>query len=167
MAHKANILYAMQQSRLMLEGMIAKMKSDTDWMYQAHPSANHPLWVVGHVALADNMFAALIDENLKKLPEGWEEVFWFGSEISGDRSKYPPTEEVLAYARDRREVLVKAIEAASEEYFEGPTPEEGMFAEAPNMAGIFYFVAYHEGLHTGQFSIANRGLGNDPLFTPS
>lgn len=151
----------------MLDGLVAKMNSDSDWMYQAHPKANHPLWVIGHTALADNMFLAQIDESKNNKPEGWDEVFWFGSEIYSDASKYPEISEVVSYYQERRETLIKEIENIDEEFLTKPTPDEGMFADAPNMAQLFFFAAYHEGLHTGQFTIASRGLGNDPLFTPS
>ena len=29
------------------------------------------------------------------------------------------------------------------------------------------FIPYHEGIHTGQFTIAHRGLGNEPMFQPA
>jgi len=167
MSLKQNILYSIKQSRQLLDGLVAKMNSDSDWMYQAHPTANHPLWVIGHIGLADNMFLEKIDASKSKKPEGWDDLFWFGSEISDDRSKYPDPKEVVAYYQERRETLLEELEKIDDEFLTNPTPEEGMFADAPNMAQLFFFAAFHEGLHTGQFTIASRGLGNDPLFTPS
>ncbi|MEM8678326.1 MAG: DinB family protein [Planctomycetota bacterium] len=167
MSIKPNIIYSIEQSRRMLDSLINEMKSPEDWMFQVHPQANHPLWVVGHLGLADNMFISRLDETAGSQPEGWEEVFWFGSEISSDASRYPAPEEVVAYCRERRQKLLSLIEGLSDEFLMSPTPDEGMFADAPNMAQMLFFIAYHEGVHSGQFTIAHRGLGHQPLFKPN
>ena len=82
-------------------------------------------------------------------------------------SKYPSSDEVLSFFRERREKLLAAIEGLSDEFLNSPTPNEGMFADAPNMAQMLIFTSYHEGIHSGQLSIAHRGLGNAPLFQPA
>ena len=167
MSVKENILYSLAQSRRMMEGLMSAMGDLEDWMYQAHPKANHPLWIVGHIGLADNMFLSRLDPEADNKPEGWDELFWFGSEIHADASKYPDVETVVAYCKERREALLKAIEGLTDEFLMSPTPDEGMFADAPNMAQMLMFISYHEGVHTGQFTIAHRGLGHDPMFKPN
>jgi len=168
MSLKACTIFAIKQSRKMVEDLIASMGSTDQWVYQACPKANHGLWVVGHLGLADNMFLSMLDDSAtSNKPEGWDECFWFGSEAHGDASKYPAPEEVVAYFRERREKLLAALEGCSEEFLAGPTPDEGMFADAPCMASMLIFVAYHEGIHTGQFTVAHRGLGNEPMMKPS
>lgn len=166
MSIKANIQYSLVQSRKMLDGLIEAMKTREDWLYQAHPTANHPLWIVGHLGLADNMFLKRLDPEAGD-DRGWDDVFWFGSEIHSDSSKYPETEEVVNYCRERRAKLVETIENLPDEFFDSPTPDEGMFADAPNMAQMLLFIAYHEGIHSGQFTIAHRGLGNNPMYQPN
>ena len=167
MAIKENILFSLKQSRRMLEGLVESMTSVDDWVFQTHPKANHGLWVVGHLGLADNMFLSRLDESAGVKKEGWDELFWFGSEIYSDASKYPALEEVVAYCRERREALLAKIETLSEEFLASPTPNEGMFADAPNMASMLLFIPYHEGIHTGQFTICHRGLGHEPMYKPS
>jgi len=167
MAIKDNILFSLAQSRRMLGGMMESMKSREDWLYQTHPKANHPLWVVAHLGMADNMFLAKLDPEAGVPKEGWDELFWFGSDIHGDSEKYPDTEEVVAYCHERREKLLAKIETLSDEFLNSPSPDEGMFSEAPNMAQLLLFVAYHEGVHSGQFSIAHRGLGHEPMYKPN
>ncbi len=166
MAIKDNVLYSLTQSRRMLEGLIDAMRSREDWMYQVHPQANHPLWVVGHLGLADNMFLKRLNPDAGD-EKDWDDVFWFGSEIHSDSAAYPETAEVVNYCRERRAKLMETIEGLPDEFFDSPTPEEGMFADAPNMAQMLIFIAYHEGMHSGQFTIAHRGLGNDPMFQPN
>ena len=166
MSLKQNIVFALNGSRRMLDGLIESLNKPEDWLHQPCPKANHPLWVVGHLGLADNMFLSRLGEEDGKKPEGWDELFWMGSEVYSDASKYPPVEEVLAYCRERRAALLAKVDALPDEFFTQPAPAEGMFAEAPNMASILLFAAYHEGVHSGQFTIAHRSLGHEPLFQP-
>ena len=56
MSIKENIKYGLSSSRKMLDGLIESMSTREDWLHQVHPKANHPLWVVGHLGMADNMF---------------------------------------------------------------------------------------------------------------
>ena len=166
MSLKQNITYALTSSRKMLDGLVESMGSREDWMHQVHPKANHPLWVVGHLGLADNMFLKKLDPAAGD-DKNWDEEFWFGSEIHGDSDKYPATDEVLAYCRERRAKLLETIDGLSDEFLLSPTPDEGMFADAPNMAQMLLFISYHEGIHCGQFTIAHRSLGNEPMFKPN
>ena len=166
MSIKQNIVYSLNQSRKMLDGLIDTMSSREDWLHQVHPKANHPLWVVGHLGLADNMFVKRLDADAGD-DKDWDEVFWFGSEIYSDSEKYPETDEVLSYCHERRAKLMAAVDAATDDFLLSPTPDEGMFADAPNMAQMLLFIAYHEGIHTGQFTIAHRALGNEPMFKPN
>ncbi|MEL7499961.1 MAG: DinB family protein [Planctomycetota bacterium] len=166
MAIKSNIVYSLTFSRQMLNGIVETLNSTDEWLAQACPKANHPLWVIGHLALADNMFAARIQGQEPEVPEGWNELFWFGSEVYSDPSKYPPVDEVLAYFHERRENLMKIVEETDESVFLGPPPSEGMFAEAPNMGALLLFTSFHEGIHAGQATVAHRSLGREPMMKP-
>ncbi|MEM7785670.1 MAG: DinB family protein [Planctomycetota bacterium] len=165
MSIKQNIIYSLKQSRGIVQGMVDAMSSRKDWLYQVHPKANHPLWVVGHIGLADNAFLKRLQPSQVD-DRGWDDLFWFGSEISGDSDRYPETEIVLAYFHERRESLLKVIDGLNDEFLLSPSPDEGMFVDAPNMAAILIFTSFHEGMHAGQFTIAHRGLGHQPLFQP-
>ena len=135
-------------------------------MAQPCPKANHALWVIGHLGLADNLFASrLLGEDPVK-PEGWDELFWFGSEIHSDASKYPPVEDVLDYFHERRSNLLKVIDEVDDAVLLGPAPSEGMFSDAPNFGHMLFFVSFHEGIHTGQVTVAHRSLGNEPMMKP-
>lgn len=156
-------------SRRMSEGIFASFTDDDQWMYQAHPKANHGLWIAGHLGLADNLFVSMFREDQGTKPEGYEDLFWFGTEIHSDRSKYPQTDEVLSYYRERRETLLKLLDDLSDEELNAPAPpadERSPLAGAPSVGYGFLFVAYHEGMHTGQLTVCHRGLGYPPLFQP-
>ncbi len=169
MDFKAHALNGLNAARRMTESVLEQFKNDDDFFFQTHPKANHAMWVAGHLALADNMFASKFRPETENKPEGWDELFWFGSELK-DRSVYPAPAEVLAYMRERRENLLNVFEQVTEEELSQPAPgpdERSPIAGAPNIGQLFLFAAYHEGIHCGQLTVCHRGLGNDPMYTPT
>ena len=166
MDQKAHIGYMLGRSRWMTEQLLESFKTDDDWFYQPHPQANFALWIVAHLGLADNAFASRFRPDRGSKPDGWDELFWFGSELKDDRSAYPSPAEVLAYFKERREVLLSVVEELTEDELnaEAPGPDErSPIAGAPNLGHLLMFAAYHEGVHTGQLTVAHRGLGHKPI----
>jgi len=170
MSLKAEAKHGLANSRKMIEGVIKDFKSDDQWFYQPCPKSNHAMWVIGHLGLADNAFASKFCEASANEPAGYKDLFWFGSEPCDDASKYPPVDEVLAYFRERRENLLKVLDGLSDDDLAAagpPAAEGGPLAGAPSMGHAFHFVAYHEGIHTGQVTVCHRGLGNPPMYQPN
>ncbi len=166
---KAHAKTILARARGFTEMLLEQFQTDDDWFAQTHPNANHARWIVGHLGLADNAFASRFRPDGDHKPDGWEELFWFGSQINPDRSVYPDKSEVLAYFRDRREFLLKTLDELSDEEINAaaPGPEErSAIAGAPNVGHIFLFAAFHEGIHGGQLTVAHRGLGHGPLMKP-
>lgn len=166
---KAHARHSLEKGRAITEGILAAFKSADDWFYQAHPQANYPLWIAAHLGLADNMFASRFRPASATKPDGWDELFWFGSEMRSDRAAYPSVEKVLAYVRDRRTNLLRVLDEVTEAELDAPAPpptERSPIAGAPSMGHVFLFASIHEAMHCGQLSVAHRGLGNQPLFQP-
>ncbi len=168
MSLKAHARHGLNISRQMTENIVGQFQGD-DWFYQPTPKANHALWVVGHLALADNAFASKFREDTDHKPAGYEALFWFGTEPSSNASAYPPVDEVLAYFRNRRENLLKVLDELSDEELSAvapPADEPGPISGAPDVGQLFHFAAYHEGIHCGQLTVCHRGLGHPPLYRP-
>ncbi|MFP6692842.1 MAG: DinB family protein [Pirellulales bacterium] len=164
---KLHAQYALQRARGLLEQLLESFKTDDDWFFQVHPQANHATWIVGHLGLADNMFITCFRENLATKPDGWDDLFWFGSQLKENHSVYPPRAELLAYLRDRRERLIDMIVGLTDEELAAPAPDEmSPIAGAPCVGHLLLFAALHENTHIGQLTVAHRGLGNRPLFSP-
>lgn len=164
MDFKTHALYGLEWSRGFIEKLIAVLDGD-DWFHRVHDRANHPLWIVGHLGLADNALASKFAPGTANKPEGWDDLFWMGSRIQ-DRSAYPPVDEVLAYFRERRETLLEVIKGLDDSVFEQPAPgpdEPSPIAGAPNLGEMFLFFSRHESLHGGQLSLVHRALGHAPL----
>jgi uncharacterized damage-inducible protein DinB len=158
--------HALKFARRMSEGLLASFKTPEDWVFQIHPKANHALWITAHVGLADNAFVGKFRPELARKPEGWDQLFWFGSQPKPTAEIYPVAAEVLAYFRERREALLELLDALSDEELYAPAPPAGArspIAGAPNMGHAFIFQAQHEMMHAGQLTVAHRALGNAPL----
>lgn len=167
---KSHATSSLNLARRLTKNMLADFNTLNDWFYQAHEHANHALWIVGHLGLADNAFISKFRPKLASETDGWKEIFWFGSQPTNNPKDYPPIDEVLEYFDARRELLLQVLASLSMDELSQPAPPAGTqspIAGAPNIGQVFFFIAYHEGVHSGQLSIARRGLGHPPLFQPN
>jgi uncharacterized damage-inducible protein DinB len=158
--------HALKFSRRLSAGLLGSFKTPENWVFQIHPKANHPLWIAGHLALVDNAFINRFRPALATKPEGWDALFGFGSQPKPDASLYPSPEEVLSYFRGQREVLLQVLEELSEDELRAAAPaagERSPIAGAPSLGHAFIFIAYHEGLHSGQLTVTHRALGHAPI----
>jgi uncharacterized damage-inducible protein DinB len=162
MDYKPRLKALMQQARETSEKMLASFKTPQEWTYQVHPNANHAMWFAGHMASADNFFVGLISpEKVATLPPGYKEMFGMGSKPSSNPADYPPPEEVMRVFRDRRQALLAALDSLNEaDLAKAPKGAPDFFKD---FAGVFELATWHEGLHTGQISVARRALGYPPL----
>ena len=167
---KAHARSSLVLARRLTVNMLSDFNTLHDWCYQVHPQANHALWIVGHLGMADNAFASKFRPSSELQQGGWKEFFWFGSEPVNNPKQYPPVDEVLEYFEERRANLLNVLDDLSmEELSEPAPPAESLspIAGAPNIGQVFFFIAFHESMHSGQLSIARRGLGYPPLFQPT
>ncbi len=161
---KSLLRFQLEQARGMTEKLLPEFKTREDWLFQVHPNANNAIWIVGHLGLADNFMMQFIVPEGDQRPEGYEQLFWFGSSPTSDGSKLPPSEEVRDYFDNRRSNLMKVLDEISDEKLAAAIPADTPFSNMPNFAQIFAFNAMHEGIHFGQLTMCHRGLGNPPLY---
>lgn len=158
--------YGLMFSRRLTEGLLACFKTRQDWLFQVHPKANHAMWIAGHLGLADNGIIKRFRPDAASKLEGWDAIFWFGSQVSAESSRYPAEAEVLEYFRERRAKLLAVLEELTDAELAAPAPaagERSPIAGAPNIGQLFLFAATHEGMHAGQLTVAHRALGHPPL----
>jgi hypothetical protein len=160
--------HALAFSRRLSSGLLASFKTPEDWVFQIHPKANHALWIAAHIGMGDNSIVGRFRQDLTKKPDGWNELFWFGSQPRADASVYPAAEEVVSYYHDRRGVLLRVLDELSDETLRSPAPttgERSPIAGAPSIGHLFIFASQHEAMHSGQLTVAHRALGHAPLLT--
>lgn len=163
MSLKERIKANLTQARDMTEGILASFQSPEDWTYQVHPKANHALWIAGHLGHADNFFLTLLDPEKGVEKEGWSEAFGMGSQPTSDPAAYPPVAEVLEFFRERRQTLLDILENLPEADLAKKTPE-GSPEFLSDFEQVLEVAVWHEGVHSGQLTVAHRALGNPPLY---
>lgn len=166
---KAHAFSSLNLARRLTTSMLDDFGPKSQWLKQSHPGTNHALWITGHLALADNLFASKFRPEVDHKPEGWEELFWFGSQVNDDTERYPEPDVVRQYFDGRREILISVLKELSDAELSQPAPPveaRSPIAGAPNIGQAFFFIAYHEGMHSGQLSVIRRGLGHQPLYGP-
>lgn len=158
MSLKEHLQRQLAKTRSFTEQALADFKTPAQWMWQVHEGANHALWFVGHMAHSDNFFISLIAPQRAKSLAGFPEKFGVGSSPSGKMEDYPMVEEVLAAFRERRTTLLSILDELAVDQLTTKTPE-GAPEFLPDFAAVFEAAIWHEGLHSGQLSVARKSLG--------
>lgn len=164
MSYKNHLRAQLVQARQYSEGLLKAFQTPAEWLHQVHPKANHPLWFAGHMAVVDDFFIRLVAPD-KGLPEpNFAELFGPGSQPSPKMDDYPPPADVLRYMRDRRQTLLAILDGLSEDDLNRPLPKaKGTPEFLRDWGSVFQMAAWHEGIHSGQVSVAHRALGHKPL----
>lgn len=153
---------ALEVSRGLVEELIRDIAASDAWFRPAAEGTNHAMWIVGHLAAADDAFVGLVDPAASDPRDSFRKCFGRGSELSLEPSDYPPIDEVLDYLRDRRAALLAALEKISADDFEKPTPP-GAPPIMYDLGSVFHMAAWHESLHAGQLTTIRRMLGHAPI----
>jgi len=154
---KKQLLTAREYTR----SLLTDLSTPEQWTQQVHPEANHPLWFAGHMATADNFFlSTLAPEKVVKRPE-FDHAFGTGSRPTNNPADYPPPDEVLEVMDERRRTLLEVLEGMDEPDFEKPLPK-GAPDFLPDFGSVFEMAIWHEGMHSGQLSVARRAMGMKP-----
>jgi hypothetical protein len=162
MSLKARLQRQLASTRQMSERLLSDFQTPDQWVFQVHPNCNHALWFVGHMANTDNFLLSLVAPGeARQLPD-FNVKFGMGSQPTNEAGEYPAPEEVLATMRERRETLLKTLENLSEDDLSKKTPA-GAPDFLPDFASVFELAIWHEGMHSGQLSVARRALGHKPL----
>jgi uncharacterized damage-inducible protein DinB len=163
MGQKQRLERQLVNMRQMSERLLADFQTPQQWTFQVHPSCNHALWFVGHMATSDNFFLSLVaPDKAVQLPE-FQVKFGMGSQPTSDPSAYPPPQSVVATMRERRAALLATLSSLSDDDLAKKTPD-GAPEFLPDVASVFEMAIWHEGQHKGQLSVARRALGYQPLF---
>jgi uncharacterized damage-inducible protein DinB len=128
--------------------------TDEEWLHRPGGSANHVLWIVGHVAWARSML-------LKRLGEDWSKP-WFSLCGRGakceDLAAYPTPAEALLVWDESSTRVNAAMESVSAELLATPITQGPPSADG-KVSGVVNFLAYHETYHVGQLAYLRSLLG--------
>ncbi len=163
-------------SNLVLESGIAALNFARQWTlellsdipqdkltHQPCVAGNHALWIVGHIAYADDGFLSGVGKKPARFSESWAKLFGMGSIPQAEAGAYPALSEVTNALADNREGLLAWFGSMSAEELAKPLPDDfKMFAAT--FGQLMTSIAWHEGLHTGQLTVVRKSLGLAPKF---
>lgn len=134
----------------------------------AFPTAkggNHPLWVVGHLALAEgSLVRGFIQGEANPLAQ-WESLFGMNSQPVADASKYPSIDELIAALEKERAHTLQLVASLSDADLDRPSKAPPEFASMFGTVGqCLTMTALHMTFHAGQVADARRQLGRPPVF---
>ncbi len=136
---------------------------EDQYLHQPIPEANHALWIVGHLAYADDLFLGSFDVRPHKLPEKWHtEFFGEGSTPKPDASAYPSVAEVTERFTALRVEIIGWFEGMSAEKLASPLPDDWLEV-GPTFMNLMGALACHESLHAGQLTLVRKSLGFAPV----
>lgn len=125
---------------------------------------NHPLWVIGHLAVIEGMLPHVLTGEPNPLQHWWP-LFGTGTEPSDDPGVYPPLDEILAIYRDLRAKNLARLEAIGEEGLDdAPQAIPAGFEDHMRTVGrAFHLIALHQMFHLGQVADCRRAVGKRPF----
>jgi hypothetical protein len=78
---------------------------------QPVPGANHPAWILGHLAICTDYVAKLVGLPMT-CPDAWHKLFGRGSQPAPDRAAYPSKAELLKALADGHERVSAGVAQA-------------------------------------------------------
>lgn len=145
-------------------GKLAEDVRDAPLTAPTSRGGNHPLWVMGHLALAEGRLLNVVSGEPNPV-EHWEPLFSQGTEPTADAAAYPTFDEVLGTYRELRARTLKVLDELGDEGLgRAPKNVPAGFEEFMNTNGrAMLLITLHQAGHTGQIADVRRSLGRKPL----
>lgn len=139
------------------ESMLREWPVDR-YTFQRTPEDNHPLWVMGHLAVTDVWTAGVLGATGVTVPESFRTLFGQGTSPSADASAYPPVPEVRRVFDETHTALVGWLAGASDDVLMKPLVEKSGGFAADGYDAVAKH-AWHEAWHFGQVATLRKALG--------
>lgn len=161
------LIAGLKFSREFTRQVLDEFQTEEDWLSRPHDRANHAMWFAGHMGLVDNSTIGMLAPSQLVRRTGFKELFGMGSTPSDDPADYPSPAEIREWMDDRRAVLLEHAERLTDEDLSRPTPQ-GAPPFLKDLGQVLQFMAWHEGMHSGQITVPHRALGHAPIaFRPT
>jgi hypothetical protein len=130
---------------------------------------NHPLWVLGHLAVAESQLTNSFILGRGHPLAHWMGVFGPGTTPVADPAAYPSLDLVIRAFKEARASTLEALGSMTDADLDRASPGcPPDFAPIVGTIGKCLFaIIYHTSIHTGQVIDSRRADGRPPmLFTP-
>lgn len=130
------------------------------------PGINPPGWILGHLALVNEMALGLLGHGEPTLPEAWGAEFGPGSTPEPLADAYPPKGELMAALRQTHARVVEAVEGVDLAAMTDPNPIAPLANLGLTTKGdlLAHILSTHGAMHVGHLSNWHRQMGHPPLF---
>ena len=143
---------------------LAEDMRDAPLTFPTRKGGNHPLWIVGHCAVAESMLIQEFAFGRSHPLAYWMEIFGPGSTPVDDASAYPSFETVLRTFKETRAATMAGLGTLTDADLDRPSAAPKEFAQFVGTIGQCYLhTITHLAVHTGQLADARRAIGREPL----
>jgi uncharacterized damage-inducible protein DinB len=132
------------------------------FLHQPFPGANHALWTMGHLGTVDQYFLKTFAGADPSLFDKYAATFFAKSSPKPNADAYPPLDTVRNFFDTSRNAYRGWIESLDDERLMTPLPPESA-KYFPNLAGLFFRLLWHQGMHYGQLTVLRKSLGLAPV----
>ena len=127
------------------------------------PGGNHPIWVLGHLAVIEGQVPAVLFGETNPVAHWWP-LFGMGSEPKTDAGSYPSFDELLRTYRGFRANTLKLVDQIGEAGLDRvpKSPPTGFEKEMQTFGQTLLLIALHNMNHAGQIADTRRAAGRKP-----
>jgi hypothetical protein len=144
--------------------MIDDMK-DAPLTFPTPRGGNHPLWVLGHMAVVEGQIVQHIMLGKPNPVANWNELFGMKSEPTADASRYPKFDEVREKFIELRGETMKLLDSLDDDGLDQACkacpPEMKEFIGTYGQCLLI--LIFNTMTHRGQVADARRAAGRKPL----
>ena len=155
----ALVLHSFAYSLDYLREQVADVSPD-DMVALPNGIANHPAWIVGHLAFACQLLGGAVAGLPELLPAHWAARYGTGSVPVADVNAYESKADALAILADAQSRITQAVERLDEARLDEPFPEPSYLEVFPTVRhSLNQVLVGHTAFHVGQVSVWRRAMG--------
>ena len=122
---------------------------------------NHIKWLTGHMVYTTVLAGKALGGKIS-LPEGWEELFRTGAEVTRHQNAFPPMELIRERLVDYQTMIQEFIEHVDDADLVSEVDIAPGW-RSPRASAVLFLTA-HDFYHAGQIAMIRRELGRERSF---
>lgn len=142
--------------------LLADLRGD-DWSFQPAPGLAHPLWICGHLTVAQDLLIHTRCLGSPVLSDDFKSKFPIGGAIKPvDEFSYPAPKDLLDIMATTQRQTLETVRAMSDELLAEPAYAADGKSPHPHYRdkrGAVSHCSRHEAFHAGQLAMIRRLLG--------
>jgi len=159
------LIHNLNRSLEMLKSTLADF-TDEEMLTRPCAGANHPLWQIGHLCVAETfMINSIKPGAMPELPAGFFEKFENNKKTNlvDDPKQLATKQQVVDLLTRTRQATIAFVKTVSAAELEKPAPER-FIKNFATVADLLMLPSSHFIMHMGQIQVARRKLGKPIIF---